>query len=281
MPLHVLSDADHRQEDYLLSPPRMRALWHMEDRHFWHAARNAWICAALGRHGVRPPARVLEVGCGSGVVTRALGAAGYRVTGVDTAEPLARKAAERVPRAEILVGRLERLPPEHRGRYDAVGLFDLLEHLDDPVTLLRESVACLAPGGALVATVPGLRTLHGAIDDLSGHRRRFEPGELVALLGEGGLARVHEYGIFRTTVPLLRRFRSRLERRASAGRTLDTAERDALMRANYRVPPRLLNAALGALCALERAGGLGRAEGRPGASLIAVGYAAPASSSTT
>src|SRR5262245_33008988 len=103
MPLFV-TGVVHQHDDYGLNEEALELLWRMEDRHFWHHARNRWIAAALRHAGVLPPAKILEVGCGSGAVATFLHAAGYRVTGVDTAEPQVRKAHARCSEATFIVG---------------------------------------------------------------------------------------------------------------------------------------------------------------------------------
>src|SRR5262245_11432961 len=98
-------------DDFDLDPVITAELWRMEDRHFWHAARNRWIEQALLHYGVAPPARVLGVGCGSGSVSSTLSRRGYALVGVDTAEVLVRKAHERVPHATFIVGSVAQLDP--------------------------------------------------------------------------------------------------------------------------------------------------------------------------
>lgn len=269
MSIRLVAGSVHREDDYVLSPRRMEALWEMEDRHFWHRARNAWIVHALSFYGVEPPSRVLEVGCGSGVVARALLAAGYRVTGVDTAEVLVRKAVERCPAGSFVVGEVSRLPAEDQGPYRAVGVFDVLEHLDRPDALLRDCVRWLEPGGLVVATVPALRALFGIVDQVSGHKRRYEPGEVATLFREVGIEPLAEHGIFRLTLPFLRGFRRRFSEEER--RELSPAERDDVLRKYFRVPPAWLNGPLRGLCDLERRLAFRASAGRPGPTLLALG----------
>ncbi|WP_405624300.1 class I SAM-dependent methyltransferase [Streptomyces sp. NBC_00076] len=100
--------------------------------------------------------RLLDVACGTGIVTRRLAAArpGLRVTGVDLTYGMARTAAERLPGAVVLAdGR--RLPfPD--GAFDAVTGVWLLHLLDGPGdvrTVVAECARVLRPGGAYVTTV--------------------------------------------------------------------------------------------------------------------------------
>ena len=72
MPVHVLQNTAARSEDYPLDEPLLRALWQMEDGHFWHRARNRWILRKLAERGMPAGGAFLEIGCGSGAVTRAL-----------------------------------------------------------------------------------------------------------------------------------------------------------------------------------------------------------------
>jgi 2-polyprenyl-3-methyl-5-hydroxy-6-metoxy-1,4-benzoquinol methylase len=263
MPL-IRYDVAHQQEDFGLSADEVALLWQMEERHFWHQARNRWIARALADAGVAPPASILEVGCGSGAVAQALHARGYQVTGIDTAALLVEKAHQRCPAATFIVGDVARL---EAGPFAAIGLFDVLEHLGDPLAMLRNCRRRGRPGTVFAVTVPAQSALHTVIDDLSGHKRRYEVGELAALLGAAGLTDIVERGLFRLMVPMQKA--SRRGALAPHPAALGPAERHALWKANFRIPPWPLNPLLGALCAVERVLGFGNARNRTGASLLA------------
>jgi len=113
---------------------------------------------------------------------------------------------------------------------------------------------------------------HSVIDDLSGHKKRFETGELASLFSTAGLVQIEERGIFRLTTLVLKRFRSKSTPRAAS--TLNLAEKRALMIDNFRIPWSPANLALDVACALEEKIGYGLARNRAGASLLASGRVA-------
>ena len=99
-------------------------------RHPWWRARARLTLALLDRLGVRPPARVLDAGCGWGTTLEALEAAGYRAAGMD----VSRRALERLdgPGRELFVADLAaRLPARPSTPFDAVLALDVIEHIDD------------------------------------------------------------------------------------------------------------------------------------------------------
>jgi SAM-dependent methyltransferase len=268
MSVQIVPNTVHHHDDYPLNETELQALWRMEDGHFWHRARNRWILAALKRRGVRPTASFLEVGCGGGAVAGALHQAGFVVTGVDTVETLVRKAHERCPTARFAVSDIAALDPTQYGPFAGIGFFDVLEHLDDPAGLLNASLRLGAPGALVIATVPARRSLSTVIDDLSGHKRRYEPGELPALMRGCGLRHIEEHSIFRWTAPL-----QRLSRRRLSGVRLDALSPSDVQRIfveHLRVPPWPINVAMGLLCRLEASVGTST---RSGATLLATGIA--------
>lgn len=256
----------HRTADYDLDPQVLAALWAMEDRHFWHAARNQWIERALTERGAAPPARLLDVGCGSGTVATHLHGLGYRVTGIDTGEAQVHKASQRCPQVVFVTGSVEDLPPQEP--FDVLAFCDVLEHLDDPRALLRGAMAHARSGALVLATVPGMMSLFTVVDAMAGHKRRYEAGELAALLREERLTDVQERGIFRMMLPILRVRRGR-HRSITESTRIDIPYRRAVMANDMRVPAWPLNAAARGLCALEARFGFGLARGRRGPTLLA------------
>jgi 2-polyprenyl-3-methyl-5-hydroxy-6-metoxy-1,4-benzoquinol methylase len=111
---------------------------------------------------IPPTAAVLDVGCGPGIVARALAERGCRVWGIEI-DP--RKAAvARASCVEVVEADLETVsPPTLFGgqRFDAILCLDVLEHLRNPASTLTELRSMLAPGGTVLISIPNVT--HGAL----------------------------------------------------------------------------------------------------------------------
>ena len=136
------------------------------------------------------PARgtLLDIGAGRGRFVAAAQAAGWSAKGI---EPSSRG----VEAARAAYGvELERLPlAEASGTYDAVTLWHVLEHLDEPGEALDHVASLLPPGGVLLVGVPNLASAQARIGrdrwfhlDLPRHRTHFTPAGLRAALERHG-----------------------------------------------------------------------------------------------
>src|SRR4051812_20168960 len=101
--------------------------------------------------GLMPPGgRLLEVGCGHGLLLDEARAAGFEPEGLE----LSRDAAA-YARAELGLTVQERTLAEHEADpYDGIVLADVLEHLDDPLAAIDDCLRLLAPSGALCLVTP-------------------------------------------------------------------------------------------------------------------------------
>jgi methyltransferase family protein len=102
------------------------------------------------------PGRLLDVGCGNGEFIARMRSLGWHVSGVDP-DPTA-VASGRSQGLEIFTGTIADVPEV--ARYDVVALNHVIEHVTDPVNLLRECRSRLRPhGGRLIITTPNLESL--------------------------------------------------------------------------------------------------------------------------
>jgi SAM-dependent methyltransferase len=114
----------------------------------------------------------------------ALGRFGDAV-GVETDPALRARALERG--LDVRVGALPDAIPLEAGRWDAVCLFDVLEHVDAEAAALAACRRLLAPGGRLFVTVPAYAWLWSRHDEVLGHRRRYTAGRLRRVAEAAGL----------------------------------------------------------------------------------------------
>jgi SAM-dependent methyltransferase len=132
-----------------------------------------------------PPARVLDLGCGTGRLSARLGEAGFQVDGIDVetrAVELGRRIlAERgVTGVTLYDGDVfDPTHPVAAGGYDAVVCVEVLEHVDQWRELMHRGASLLRPGGLLLITVPRDPRQFTMIDEYGGHLRRFRDPELL------------------------------------------------------------------------------------------------------
>ncbi|MGH7366875.1 MAG: class I SAM-dependent methyltransferase, partial [Candidatus Rokuibacteriota bacterium] len=154
--------------------PRYAAVHAEEDRaHWWFLGRRAVILAEMARRLPAGRGRLAELGCGSGGMLEALARFGTAV-GVETDPVLRERARERG--LDVRAGALPDAIPLEIGGWDAVCLFDVLEHVDDEAGTLGACGRLLVPGGWLFVTVPAYAWLWSRHDELLGHRRRYTTG---------------------------------------------------------------------------------------------------------
>jgi SAM-dependent methyltransferase len=129
---------------------------------YGHRKRLEYIAARLRERqsspGAARPIRVLDIGCGTGVmITRPLAGLGHEVTGLDLDPVSIRQAihlniSPTLPNLSYVAGRLEEQPWD--GVFDAVVASEILEHLPDPDRLVDALARCLKSDGLLLLTVP-------------------------------------------------------------------------------------------------------------------------------
>lgn len=250
-------------------PHHFESLPQIEGRHFWFLARRQLILDVLRRTVPDLSQRsMFDVGCGSGGLAAFLTSHGVRLSGACDAYPEALQIAGRKIDVPLFLVDEGRLPPLGAGQ-SMIGLFDVLEHIDDDVATLSWIAEVLEPGGYLVLTVPAHPALYNDADRSAHHRRRYGMTELRGKLAAAG---------FR--VRLLTHFMAPL-----APAILLSSWRQAGWRRVRRRPPATplgariqvragLNAAMGLVLRLER--GLLRWVSLPfGSSLIAVAERPP------
>lgn len=119
--------------------------------HALNPVRLAYVAGRLPLRG----ARVLDVGCGAGLLSEALTREGAHVTAIDLAPQLIESARaharESTPPLSIdyQLQSVEAVAAGHPAGFDAVVCMEMLEHVPDPAAVVQACATALAPGGQL------------------------------------------------------------------------------------------------------------------------------------
>jgi len=159
----------------------------------WVGVRHlAFLTAGLARGS-----RVLDVGCGRGVILGALVDRGFEAHGTEIGAEAVRGAD---PRAEIRIASQLRDAAYAAESFDEVVVWHVLEHVADPRGTLEEAARILRPGARLVVAVPNLSSLQARWSgaawfhlDLPRHLYHFPLAALRRLLRDTGFEVVSEH----------------------------------------------------------------------------------------
>ena len=97
--------------------------------------------------------KVLDVGCGGGILSESMAARGAEVTGIDLGEKPLKVAKlhllETGQKVDYRLIAAEALAEEQPGQYDVVTCMEMLEHVPDPASIVRACAQLTKPGGQL------------------------------------------------------------------------------------------------------------------------------------
>ncbi len=198
---------DAYAEAYYLNQDDVADL-HVEDLQQEHSAD-------LIADAVQGCARVVELGYGVGLMTRALRERGVPIEVVEGSPRLAAQARAEHPGLVVHEGMFETFVPD--APVDAVLALHVVEHVDEPRPLLAHLATWLKPGGVLVVVVPNAESLHRRLavrmglqphldtlsprDHLVGHQRVYTLDGLRDDVLAAGLHPTRELGWFLKTLP--------------------------------------------------------------------------------
>ena len=161
-----------------------------ESEGIWASTRAEVIAEILTKHG---KSVIWEVGAGHGNVALPLSESQIVTIPI---EPLSAGARALAAKGFHVFGHtLEdlKLPDSC---LDAVGLFDVLEHLENPDVVLAEVFRVLAPGGLLLTSVPAYQWLFSRFDISIGHFRRYSRKNLFNTLASNGFVDIKLQNLF-------------------------------------------------------------------------------------
>lgn len=174
----------------------------VEERCFWFRSRNKLLQDVLDCYF--PSAQNLfEIGCGTGFVL-----SGFqntkpqmRLVGAEIYLSGLRQAKLRLPRAELLQMDARKIP--YMDEFDVVGAFDVLEHIEDDLGVLKEICKALKPDGGIILTVPQHQWLWSQVDQISCHKRRYSEHDLQGKVEAAGFRVLRISSFITLLLPLM------------------------------------------------------------------------------
>lgn len=173
-------EADEDFDDYKVDG--LELLYKYEQAHFWFKNRKRWIRRMFHKY-VKKNQQVMEIGAGTGNVARMLTREGCQPALGDI-HLKGLKYAKQYGLNRLYQFDARKAP--FKEEYDAVCLFDVLEHIEDDQVVMENIRQMLKKEGKLILTVPAHRFLWSTIDVVSGHKRRYGLKELKSIIINNG-----------------------------------------------------------------------------------------------
>ncbi len=158
----------------------------VEENNFWFKVRNRILIGLIKKYsGKSGNKKLLEIGCGTGYVLSGLSAStDFQLSGSDIHVEGLKYAKQRVPSAEFIQMDATEMPFETE--FDAIGAFDVLEHISDDELALKNIHKSLCQEGVLYISVPQYMFMWSSLDEISFHKRRYSKTELISKVSAAG-----------------------------------------------------------------------------------------------
>lgn len=183
------------------------ACFTVEGHSLWFQHRNK--CISLAVTAFPPNGLLFDIGGGNGFVSAHLQTNGVTCCLVEPGTVGAYNARINRDLTHVICGTASELG-FLQGRLPSIGIFDVLEHIEDSTDFLCELYGLLSPGGRLYITVPAHKWLWSASDIRAMHFRRYTQKSLQQSLRKSGFEVEYCTGIFGALTPGIFLFRSLL-----------------------------------------------------------------------
>lgn len=147
-----------------------------EANYWWHVNRRQLVLTFLCSQGLSA-SRILEVGCGGGLLSSLLIRAGANVVATDISINATRLAMAKGVTKSLAFDAGQAWPFK-KHFFQVVIMLDVLEHIENDIACLYEARRVLSRGGIAVLTVPAHQFLFSSWDKVLGHYRRYSKSRL-------------------------------------------------------------------------------------------------------
>lgn len=157
----------------------------VEEFHWWFFVRRKLLRRLLDSLDLPQGLLAVDIGCGTGSNLRILGLAGFcKAIGLDYSLYALSLAKKKVG-STLIRGDIHRLPIRS-GSAGLILALDVLEHVDNDMSAIRELRRALRKEGRLILIVPAFNFLWGTQDVVTGHKRRYTRSGITGKLRGAG-----------------------------------------------------------------------------------------------
>ena len=218
---------------HAMEPQLYERFFEVEERFWWSVGTRRVFFGIIDELLDDRPARVLDVGCGTGIMLKELSRGRRQAYGSDRSE-LALSFCKKRGMASLVRCDATQLPFA-TDCVDLVTALDVIEHLDEDEACVREMARICRRGGHLLLHVPAFPFLWSDKDDLNHHRRRYRRGQLLRLV-EGCNLRVERIFYFNCILFPVAVLRSLLQSAVPRREPPPIAEEAKTLDRLYRIP---------------------------------------------
>ena len=163
-------------------------LYEVESKNFWFLSRNKIIRSLVKKYFSKKQTvknKFLEVGCGTAFVLKGLSDFDYlELSGAEIYLQGLKYARQRLPDVNFI--QLDATDLPFKNEFDAIGAFDVLEHIELDELVIENVYGALRSDGYFFVSVPQYMWMWSRTDDFACHKRRYSRKELLSKLKSKG-----------------------------------------------------------------------------------------------
>ena len=145
-------------------------MFEIEAKHWWYVGKRKIVSGLLEKFISKKDNRILDIGCGTGIVLKMLNKYGL-ASGLDISQDALSFCKERGLNS-LFLGSATSLPFSDE-TFSLVTALDILEHIEDDTLALREIRRVLKKGGLAIINIPAFPNVCSSHDISLGHKRRY------------------------------------------------------------------------------------------------------------